>query len=110
MAFFDLQMMLDKLADSPQVKQAMIQFIEVREGIINAAAHFNSRFDALESLMKDSNAKQDKILFLLEHPSDVAPAGDDGLMKLLAESGQEMQIQTHEPMQHETELVTHIGD
>jgi len=106
---FDLTAMLDKLADSPQVKLAMDQFVELHNGIINAVTHFNSRFDKQDQFttgfaqlvdckLSSIEGKCDKILFLLEHPSDVAPAGDDGLLKMLSESGEEMVIQHPEPM------------
>lgn len=108
MAFgFDLTAMLDKLADSPQVKLAMDQFVELRNGVVSAAAHFNSCFDDAAQQRKMANMllvnmdrKLDRILFLLEHPSDVAPAGDDGLMAALDAAGTPMLMQE---VQHESE-------
>lgn len=85
MAFgFDLDGILAKLAESPQVKDAMNQFTETRNGIITAMQHFNTQLETIKVAQLEIQAKCDRILFHLEHPSDVAPAGDDGLLALHA--------------------------
>jgi hypothetical protein len=91
---FDVESILAKVAENPAIKKVIAQVQDVCNGIILAMAHFNKRFDTLE-------AKVDRAVFLLEHPSQGAPAGPDGLMALLAADGQEMKMQTVEPMSTE---------
>lgn len=91
--------LIEQLGNSPAVQDAMGKLIELREGVIQAMAHFNTRLDVMDG-------KLDRIIFSIEHPSDIAPAADDGLMKLLADDGQEMIIQEVEamPMHQNPEL------
>lgn len=99
MAFgLDAAAILDKLLDNPEIKKVVEQFSQVANGVVIAMKHFNGRFDALELEVKANSAKMDKLLFSQEHPSNVLPAGDDGLMKLLGEQGESMRIQEVGPM------------
>lgn len=101
----DWNEIIGKLAESPVVADAMKQFTETRNGIIQAMNHFNERFDRQDAIMTSIATevitvgdKSNQILFLLQHPSDVAPAADDGLMALLAADGQEMKMQEITPV------------
>lgn len=88
MGLFDS--VVSSMGESPQIQEALTLLKNYVQGQVNAMAHFNTRMDQFE-------AKVDRMLFILEHPSNIAPAGDDGLMKLLAENGEEMQIQEIQP-------------
>jgi hypothetical protein len=73
---FDLQSIIDNLLKSPAIQSAMAEAMELRNNIIKTCVRFDARFDALEE-------RANRIIFLLEHPSDIIPAGDDGLVRLL---------------------------
>src|SRR5882762_10726411 len=47
MALFDMKTMFSTLLESEMVKDAMTKIEEMRIGVIQAARHFNGRFDAL---------------------------------------------------------------
>jgi hypothetical protein len=87
----DMDSILSKLMQSEDIKKVVKQATDVCNGIVLAITHFNSRFDALEF-------KVDKVIIILEHSSNIAPAAPDGLLQLLAENGQEMKQQTVEPL------------
>lgn len=94
MAFgFDAAAILDKLLENPEIKKVVVQFSEVANGVVIAMKHFNGRFDTLENEIKSLRGEIEKLVLAKEHPSNVAPAGDDGLLRLLEESGQTMRIQ-----------------
>lgn len=95
---FDVDSILAKLAENPAIKQVISQVTDVCGGVVKAMTHFNNRFDVIEAMHKENSAKLDKLLFSVEHRCDTVSAGDDGLMKMLAESGEEMRIQEVEPM------------
>lgn len=88
--------LLESLGESPAVQEALAVLKGSAQGFANAMVHFNNRLDGIE-------AKQDKIIILLEQRSNTLPAGDDGLMKLLAENGEDMVIISNlaEPIQRE---------
>lgn len=94
----DMESILAKLAENPQVLAVIEQVKQVCNGIVIGMSHFNARFDKIEQMHTSNGQKLDEILFHLKHPSDIAPAGDDGLMGLLAAGGEEMIIVEPEPM------------
>lgn len=90
--------MIEQLEKSPIVQKTIKDFENIRQILVATVNRFDERFGQLD-------AKADRIIFLLEHPHQGAPAGDDGLMKLFESSGQEMVIQKFEaiPVVHESE-------
>jgi len=91
MAFgIDLDSILSKLGENPQIAKVIAQVTEVCNGVVLAMAHFNKRFDLIES--------QNTEMLLLLRKSEPGAAAPDGLMQLLAENGEEMQMQTVEPI------------
>lgn len=82
MGMFDS--LLQQLESSPVVQKTVEDFKNLQRVLVATVNRFDERFGALD-------AKADKIIFLLEHTDKtIVPAGDDGLMKLLGESGEEM--------------------
>jgi hypothetical protein len=78
MALFDLQAMIEKLSQAPPVQEAIDNLIRIKTNHANSMIRMDARFDALE-------AKLDRLLLLAEKPvSNMVPAADDGLLKLLA--------------------------
>lgn len=88
--------MLDGLATNPAVVQAMGKFEEVRDGIIKAVVHFNTRFDQQDKFsldtfnaLKDSidslHSKADRIIFCLEYPESIVPAGAHNILDVVGE-------------------------
>lgn len=106
--------LIEQLENSPAVAKAMAQFNQLREIFVATVNRFDSRFQSAQDLqvaisksLLDLHAKMDEILFHLKHPSDIAPAGDDGLMKMLESSGKEMIVRDDFqpiPVVHETEV------
>lgn len=99
MAFgLDIESIIAKLGENPAVLQVINQVKEVCNGVVVAMAHFNSRLDALEAKQDANSVKLELIYQTVAFPSDISPAADDGLMKLLSEGGEEMKIQEVEPL------------
>lgn len=98
MALFDVESLILKAADNPAIQKVIAQVTDVCNGVILGMAHFNKRFDALEAKQDANDMKLERIYQHVAYPSDIAPAGDDGLMKLLADGGEAMQIVEVTPM------------
>lgn len=94
----DMDSLLAKLAENEDVKKVMAQVTSVCNGVILAMTHFNNRFDKIEQMHTSDSVKLDRIVYLLENPCNIVAAADDGLMQLLAEGGEEMEMVEIEPM------------
>lgn len=105
--------LIEQLENSPAVAKATAQVNEFRAILVATINRFDSRFQSAQDLqvaisksLIDLHTKVDEVLFRLKHPSDIVPAGDDGLMKMLESSGEEMIVRNDfEPIAvvHETE-------
>lgn len=106
--------LIEQLENSPAVAKAMVQVNEFRAILVATVNRFDTRFQSAQDLqvaisksLLDLHSKADEILYHLKHPSDIVPAGDDGLMKVLESSGKEMIIRDDFepiPVVHETEI------
>lgn len=112
--------LIQQLETSPMVQKAMAEFLSVKNILVATVNRFDQRFGEAEERLKNLHAsvegvdiKAERIIFLLEHPSDIRPAGNDGLMKMLEDAGQQMLItEKFEPMpaQHESEPITYYNE
>lgn len=96
--------LIQQLETSPIVQNAMKEFLSIKAILVATVNRFDQRFGVLDS-------KADRIIFLLEHPHQGAPAGDDGLMKILEDSGEQMIVRNDfKPITvvHETEVTNDL--
>lgn len=73
-----LERALSGLAENPMVKDTIGKVTAVANGVVAAMKHFNTRLDVLET-------KSDRIIYLLENPSNAVPAGEHKLLQVLGE-------------------------
>lgn len=98
--------LIEQLENSPIVKKTIVQFEQVRDILVATVNRFDQRFGQIDEKLASVDTNTTRILFILEHPSNIVPAGDDGLMKLLEASGQEMIVRDDFkpiPVVHESE-------
>jgi hypothetical protein len=85
--------LISQLETSEVVKSTIKKFEGVREILVATVNRFDQRFGDAEKRdqeyytvlvdkLNSVEAKLDRVLFSLDHPSDIAPAGDDGLLAM----------------------------
>lgn len=112
--------LIEGLAESPAVKNAMAQFKQVRDILVATVNRIDERFGQQDAKLLLIAQGMDKILAILQKDPLVAPAADDGIQALIGEGEvlpcpvegcQVVGIHAHDsggPFQavHESELVT----
>lgn len=84
--------LIEGLGKAPAVQEAMNKLQELKVAVVLSLTRFNEKLETLEANDKTIIENQEKILRLINGDPTVVPAADDGLLKLLAEHGEEMII------------------
>lgn len=78
--------LIEGLAESPAVKNAMAQFKQVRDILVATVNRIDERFGQQDAKLLLIAHGMDKVLAILQKDPLVAPAADDGIQALVYES------------------------